>query len=181
MNHYVNINAKQHKKLPPEVNVADYYEKLHQFLVINKDCNIAVAFPEYCSTTIGATLQLQGSKCDLEKILLYFRSTGIKHGNIESIPKDSHFATLRRVQTNMSNAKLRRLQKRHSISNEEINAYKIKMLSESLDYPFLNIKSHSTKKLVKRFFKLEASDKPCAGEFDTFGVSKVATIAVVKC
>ena len=82
----------------------------------------------------------------------------------------------------MSQSKLRRLIKRAEerkgdFSKEDIKKYKIKMLQGGLDNPFVELLSGSSGERHRRFIKFgEIQTSSTEGEFDTFGLSKAATV-----
>lgn len=87
------------------------------------------------------------------------------------------FRTVSRKQANMSLAKLRRLEKRGSITEAESKAYKARMYTQGLDNPFIELESGSNGNKHRRFIEFGAlSSLPVAGKFDHFGLSRTATI-----
>lgn len=78
----------------------------------------------------------------------------------------------------MTEAKLRRLQKRGSIPVENVKRYKAKMFQLGLDNAYLELESTSNGCKYRRYIvfgKLQAERE--AGLFDTFGLSNTATIS----
>ncbi len=101
--------------------------------------------------------------CDVSEIML--------------VPKNSKFRTASRKQTTMSQAKLRRIIKRESISKEETKRYKEKMFSKKLNEPYLELLSLSNRKKYRSYIEFgELLDQPVYGKFDQFGLSKTATV-----
>jgi len=97
--------------------------------------------------------------------------------DILPVPEQTKFRTVSRIQSNMTDAKSRRLIKRGSLSPEEAKQYKAKMFSKGLDNPYLELKSGSNGHLHRRYIQFgELLDEPVAGDFDQFGLSKVATV-----
>jgi CRISPR-associated endonuclease Csy4 len=77
----------------------------------------------------------------------------------------------------MSNSKLQRLIKRGSIAQEEIINYKTKMHSSGLSQPYLELVSGSNGQKHRRYIEFgEILENPVNGLFDSFGLSKKATI-----
>lgn len=96
---------------------------------------------------------------------------------IRSVPESVQYRTISRVQSNMTEAKLRRLIKRGSISPDEAKAYKAKMFQKGLDNPYLELDSKSNGHKHRRYLKFgELNSEPVAGKFDQFGLSKIATV-----
>ena len=77
----------------------------------------------------------------------------------------------------MSKSKLERLKRRGSITPGEEKTYKAKMFSQGLDNPYLDLESGSTGQKHRRFIHFgPLMDQSVAGKFDSYGLSKVATI-----
>jgi len=77
----------------------------------------------------------------------------------------------------MTEAKLRRLIKRGSITQDEIKGYKAKMFQQGLDNPYLELESTSNGHKHRRYLVFgEPSKSAALGKFDFFGLSKIATI-----
>ncbi|MEE9356016.1 MAG: type I-F CRISPR-associated endoribonuclease Cas6/Csy4 [Methylococcaceae bacterium] len=77
----------------------------------------------------------------------------------------------------MTEAKLRRLIKRGSITEDEIKTYKAKMFQQGLDNPYLELESTSNGHKHRRYLQFgEIIAEPVAGKFDQFGLSKTTTV-----
>lgn len=77
----------------------------------------------------------------------------------------------------MSKAKLERLKKRRSIDKDGIKRYKNEMFSQGFDNPYLDISSSSSGQFYRKFFEFgDLLDRPVEGEFDAYGLSKIATV-----
>ncbi len=67
--------------------------------------------------------------------------------------------------------------KRGSIDHKDVNNYKAKMFSPGLNLPYLELQSSSNGNKHRRYIVIgELSSEPTTGNFDTFGLSKTATI-----
>jgi len=87
------------------------------------------------------------------------------------------YRNISRIQSNMTEAKLRRLIKRGSITQEETKAYKAKMFQQGMDNPYLELESGSNGHKHRRYLQFgELSSQSVKGEFDQFGLSKTATV-----
>ena len=85
--------------------------------------------------------------------------------------------TVSRIQANMTEAKLRRLIDRGTISTGETKHYKAKMFSQGLDNPYLELESTSNGHKHRRYLVFgDKITESITGEFDFFGLSKVATV-----
>lgn len=93
------------------------------------------------------------------------------------VPNGVKHRVISRKQSNMTQAKLRRLQKRGHITAESSKQYKTKMFTQGLDNPYLELESSSNGHKHRRYIQFgELVDNQVKGEFDQFGLSKSATI-----
>ena len=99
------------------------------------------------------------------------------------VPEDAKYRTVSRWQSNMSESALKRLIKRsekrgETFTEEQIKNYLVKMYKEQLtERPYLELKSASNGHQHRRYIQFgELVDTPVQGKFDTFGLSKIATI-----
>ncbi len=180
MNHYIEIKLKPDAEMPATVLMNAIYAKLHKHLHDLQSKTIGISFPKY-KVTLGNLLRIHGSEPDLQKLHGAIWLGGMNgYCNVSEIlttPTDAKHRVVSRMQTNMSMAKLRRLQKRGSITGEDAKVYKAKMFSKGLDNPYLDLVSGSSGQRHRRYIELgELLDKPVAGEFDQFGLSKTATV-----
>ncbi len=180
MTHYIDIKLNPNKEIRENILLNQVYTSFHKRLYDLKSNNIGVSFPHY-RLKLGKLFRIHGSKEALEKLqeqkwlgkyLQY-----CKVSNIEISPKTVQYRTISRIQQNMTAAKLRRLIKRGTIPEEDIKKYKIQMLQKSLDNPFVELVSMSNGQIHRRFIYFgELKNQEENGEFDTFGLSKNATI-----
>jgi len=180
MTHYIDIRLMPKKEIRENLLLNQIYTAFHKRLYDLKANDIGVSFPEY-RLKLGRLFRIHGTKEALEKlneqewIGKYQQHCQISQ--IEEIPKIVKYRTVFRVQQNMTEAKLRRLIKRGSISDDEVKRYRIKMYQGGLDNPYVELISMSNGQLHRRFIAFgELKDEETAGEFDTFGLSKYATI-----
>jgi len=143
--------------------------------------NIGVSFPD-CKMLLGKIIRLHGTDKNLNefqsKNWLGGLSGYCKVSDILAIPQQVKYRNISRWQHNMSESHLRRLIKRGSITQSEIKAYKAKMFAAQMTtLPYLELESTSTGKHHRRYIQMsDLYDEPVKGEFDTFGLSKAATI-----
>ena len=175
------------------------YAQMHLALVGIKDENnsvdIGFSFPFYHNHLfpIGDVLRiLANSKKKLELLdinkCLNKLEGYIYIGKIKEVPNDiKMYASFSRKQFK-SNAEIRRLAKRYAkrnaVSEEEalenfkLTEEKYTKLKEKNGLPFINIKSLSTGNNVKIFISKEEVKKEELGRFNTFGLSKTATVPI---
>ncbi len=190
MNHYIDL------KIIPDAEIPLYFirnkvvTKLHKALHDQNQKNIGISFPNY-KVKLGDIIRLHGSQADLQTLQdsnwLGGLSGYCEASEILPVPETIEgYRTVSRIQPTMTLAKLKKrieYQKANGIlkTDEDIVAYekqyKAKMFASSLDNPYLELQSASTGELYRIFIELgEIQSQPVAGEFNHFGLSKVATI-----
>ena len=94
------------------------------------------------------------------------------------VPAHAAHRTLRRVQVKSSPERLRRrLMKRHHISEAQARERIPDSVGRITDLPYLQLASTSTAQQFKLFLALGTTlAQPCAGEFNTYGLSATATV-----
>jgi len=180
MTHYIEIELLPKKEMRENYLLNQVYTAFHKRLYDLKSKSIGVSFPRY-RVKLGTLLRVHGLLIDLEKLQekewleeykVYTNVSGI-----QEIPQDVSYRTIYRVQQNMTQAKLRRLIKRGTISDEDVKKYKVKMLQGGLENPYVELKSGSNAQLHRRFLEFsDLKEESTSGDFDTFGLSKEATI-----
>ncbi len=180
MDNYLDITLKPDAEMPINWLTNAIYTKLHKALCDIGSTNIGVSFPAY-NLTLGNVLRLHGTKDNLEalgqKNWLGGMSGYCSQSQLLPIPSSVQYRTVSRKQSTMTQAKLNRLIKRGSITEDEAKTYKAKMFTKGLDNPYLELQSGSNGHKHRRYIQFgELLDHPIAGEFDQFGLSKTATI-----
>lgn len=180
MNYYIDVHIKPDAEMCLNVLLNAIYSKLHKALYDLSSTEIGVSFPKY-NITLGNVLRIHGEKSALGNLQGRDWIGGARGycdvSLIMSVPEGSKFRTVSRKQTTMSQAKLRRLKKRASMSEDEIRKYKEKMFSGSLDNPYVELVSGSNGQKHRRYIQFgELLNQPVSGDFDQFGLSKIATV-----
>ena len=180
MDYYIDIKINPDAEMRKNVLLNKVYTKLHKALFDLKSSAIGVSFPEY-KVLLGRILRLHGNSSilnDLQGLNWLGGLSGYcQMTEILPVPENVQYRVISRKQSTMTNAKLNRLIKRGTISEENIKAYIAKMFTKGLDNPYLELDSTSNDQLHRRYLQFSALlDKPIEGEFDTFGLSKSATI-----
>lgn len=180
MNYYIDI------QLNPETNLKDsplmnlVFTQLHRGLVKLRTDQIGVSFPRY-NLKLGRLLRLHSDQHSLDALQSIKWLDGLDKycdiSNAKDVPANTKFRTISRIRTNMTKSKLKRLKQRGSITSEQEKTYKNKMFSQGLDNPFLDLESGSTGQKHRRFIDFgPLLNEPVVGGFDSFGMSKVATV-----
>ena len=180
MNHYIDIVIKPDKEMRENVLLNKVYTKLHKALSEKKLTDVGVSFPRY-KILLGNVIRIHGGEARLLELEAISWLGGLcgccDVSTAQKVPEGTAYRTISRKQSNMTEAKLRRLIKRGSISPEAVKAYKAKMFEKGLENPYLELESASNRHKHRRYLQLgELRPMPVEGEFDQFGLSKTATI-----
>ena len=180
MDHYINIQLKPDAEMRENVLLNKVYTKFHKALSTQKTKDIAVSFPRY-KVILGDVIRIHGSQGKLTELQNTHWLGGLMGycdvSEIQAIPSNAKHRTISRIQSNMTEAKLRRLIKRGSISTDDAKKYRAKMFTQGLDNPYLELESSSNGNKHRRYLQFsELLDEAVAGEFDQFGLSKMATV-----
>ena len=180
MKHYIDIRIKPDAEMRENVLLNKVFTKFHKRLSDLRSTDIGVSFPQY-KIMLGKAIRIHGT----EQMLQEMQSSqwlGELNGYcdvspVQSVPANVQYRTISRVQSNMTEAKLRRLINRGSILPDEAKAYKAKMFQKGLDNPYLELDSNSNGHKHRRYLKFgELKSEPVPGVFDQFGLSKTATV-----
>ena len=180
MDYYIDIEIKPDAEMRESPLMNLVYHKLHRALAKLKTEKIGVSFPR-AKLKPGRLLRLHGNKIDLYNLqglnFLGGMAGYCEIDDVKKIPVDVQYRAVSRIRTNMSKSKLKRLKRRGSITPSEEKAYKAKMFSQGLENPYLDLGSGSTGQKHRRFIHFgPLLDKPLVGKFDSYGLSKVATV-----
>ena len=180
MNSYIDIKIKLDGEMRENVLLNKVYIKLHHALFTLKSTGIGVSFPCY-KVMLGNVVRLHGQE---DKLTILQASNWLGElasscdiSLVKGIPSEVLYRTISRKQANMTEAKLRRLIARDSISKDEVKGYKAKMFQQGMDNPYLELESASNGHKHRRYLVFgNIIQSEVLGEFDSFGLSKRATI-----
>ena len=180
MDHYIDVTLKPDAEMRENVLLNKVYTKLHQTLFTLKSDGIGVSFPKY-KVTLGRVLRIHSNSAMLNDLRGMNWLGGLSgycdSSEVRVVPEGSKNRIVSRKQSNMTQAKLNRLIKRGSITENEIKAYKAKMFTCGLDEPYLELESESNGNKHRRYINFSnLIDIPQKGQFDSFGLSKTATV-----
>ncbi len=180
MNHFLEIRLHPDAEMPATVLMNAVFAKLHKRLSELKSKSIAVSFPKY-GVTLGGIVRILGNETDLSQLQKADWLGGMSGycavSNITKVPLQTQHRTISRIQSTMTQSKLNRLLKRGSIQPEQVREYNAKLFAKGLDNPYLELQSSSNGHKHRRYIAFgEILDNPVEGEFDQFGLSKIATI-----
>lgn len=180
MNDYIDIKLLPGAEISATVLMNAIYTNLHKALHDLNSIPIGVSFPKY-KVTLGNILRIHGEKSTLHDLQsmdwIGGMSSYCEVSQIQPVPDGVKFRNISRKHVKMSQSKLRRLLKRGSISEDEAQQYRAKMFSQGLDNPYIELMSASNGHKHRRYIDFgELLDQPISGNFDQFGLSKMATV-----
>lgn len=181
MNYFVEIVINPDAEMRENVLLNKVYTKFHKALVSIKATDIGVSFPRY-HVLLGRCLRIHGAQARLGEFQDLQWLGGLvgycEVSNVMSIEgKEIQYRTVSRKQPKMTQAKLRRLMKRGSVSDDQYKQYRAYMFSQGIDNPYLELESSSNGHKHRRYIEFgDLRDSPVEGDFDQFGLSRVATI-----
>ncbi len=190
MNHYIDILIKPDAEMRENVLLNKVYSKFHKALCSLNSTEIGVSFPQY-KVKLGGVIRVHGTDnnfTELENINWLGGLAGYCNvSEIQVVP--SQIAGYRVISRKQATMNLRKLEKRVQYqkaqgvlkTQDEVKEYekqyKAKMYATGLDNPYLELDSSSNGHKHRRYIQFgEVVERPIKGEFDTFGLSKIATV-----
>ncbi|WP_348673313.1 type I-F CRISPR-associated endoribonuclease Cas6/Csy4 [uncultured Abyssibacter sp.] len=161
------------------------FAKLHRALVELDSAQIGVSFPAAGTQAkgMGDVLRLHGTDSTLRPCLNgnWFKSIR-DHADcsgIQVVPDNPGYLQVRRVQP-LGGSDLRRLRRRlvarTGCSPEEAEQRLPTAATERLSLPFLALRSASTGQMFRLFIEQKPTSQRVDGIFNTYGISKTATL-----
>lgn len=180
MDSYIDIRLKPDAEMREAELSSKVFTKFHKALVKLNSNKIGISFPQ-AHLKLGRLFRIHGEKHLLNDLQgmdwLGALSGYCQVSDISNIPSNVQYRVVSTKRSNLSKAKLRRLIARGNIDKEGEKRYKVKMLSQGFDNPYLDLFSQSTGQVYRKFFEFsELVESPTSGEFDTYGLSRTATI-----
>jgi CRISPR-associated endonuclease Csy4 len=180
MNYFIDITLKSDAEMRENVLMNTVYSKLHKILFTLKSTSIGVSFPQY-NVLFGKVLRIHGDQSYLNDLQGLDWLGGIKGycdiSDVLPVPEMTQYRIVSRIQANMTEAKLRRLIARKSITKDEAKNYKAKMFSQSLNNAYFELVSGSNGEKHRRYIQFsDFKDTAIVGKFDSFGLSNQATV-----
>lgn len=184
MDRYQDIRLLPDPEFPETVLMNALFSKLHRALARMQNRAIGVSFPHFenASRGLGDVLRLHGTGAELERLAAtnwMAAMDGLVHDTpIRPVPPHARHRGVRRVQAKSNPERLRRrYMKRHGAGPEEAQKAIPDEVAETLQLPYLQLHSHSTGQRFPLFIRHgPIQETPTAGEFNTYGLSKTATI-----
>lgn len=162
--------------------MAALWQALHASLVKTEETRVGVLFPEHSSDSLGGVLRLIGPSDALSRALAgmaLMRFEGaIKRPSLAAVPNSCAWVSVRRVQAKASvDRARRRLARRFPGQGLEQKITAHGSAGRQPCLPSLALRSSSTKQPHYRVYVSQsAADGAVEGEFNSFGLSKTATL-----
>jgi CRISPR-associated endonuclease Csy4 len=198
MNHYVDIRLQPDAEFAPAMLMAALFTKLHKALAAGAHQDIGVSFPQmdegdpaparasrngaHPRYALGQVLRLHGTALALQKLLTIDWLTGMRDhaacGAVLVVPINARHRVVSRVQAKNSPERLRRRQmRRHGLTAEQAQERVPDSAVETLNLPFLTLRSQSTGQTFRLFIRLGPEQATAvSGEFGAYGLSAQATV-----
>lgn len=180
MDAYIDIRLMPDAEIREAELSSKVFIKFHKALVKLQSNKIGISFPE-ANIKLGRLFRLHGEMSvlhDLQGLNWLGPLAGYcKITTVTNVPDQVQYRIISVKRSNLSKAKLMRLIARGSIDKDGEKRYKVKMLSQGFDNPYLDLSSSSTGQVYRKFFEFsDIQADPVDGEFDSYGLSRTATV-----
>ncbi|MBE0380308.1 MULTISPECIES: type I-F CRISPR-associated endoribonuclease Cas6/Csy4 [Pseudoalteromonas] len=181
MQFYCEIKVLPDPEASEPVLVNNLMSKFHRILVKLQMTDIGVSFPNYAET-LGNTVRFHCNEQSLNKLLQTNWLKGLRDycevSSILPIPSNVQFCIVSRVQAKSVFNKRKRSVAKGWLTEDEAAVKVGDTQQKRLKLPFLLINSSSTQQNnVKLFINHgELQQTPISGEFNSYGLSKTATV-----
>ncbi|WP_041395544.1 type I-F CRISPR-associated endoribonuclease Cas6/Csy4 [Photobacterium profundum] len=180
MDSYVDIQLKPDAEMREAELSSKVFTKFHKALATLNTNKIGISFPQM-NLKLGRLFRIHGNASllkDLQGIKWLGALAGYcQVGEITVVPDQVQYRVISVKRSNLSKAKLKRLIARGSIDKDGEKRYKVKMLSQGFDNPYLDLFSSSTGQVYRKFFEFgDIQATSVSDEFDSYGLSNTATI-----
>jgi CRISPR-associated endonuclease Csy4 len=173
MQYYIQFEAKPSEEIAPEIIISQVFSFCHNEMVKLNTNEVGVSFPE-ADNSIGRIMRVHGSEELLVPIAAAFASLAdyCKISAVKETPSNTEWRMVKRVQPRSSAAKIRRLVKRGSITQQEADE---RVSSPStLSHPYLQLRSASTNQNFRLFITQVPLDNGVGTDasvrFNTYGL-----------
>lgn len=180
MDSYIELQLKPDAEMREAELSSKVFTKFHKALVKLSTNSVGISFPKV-HLKLGIVFRIHGQASllnDLQGLEWLGPMSGYcRVSDILTVPENAQYRVISEKRSNLSKAKLRRLIARGSIDKEGEKRYKVKMLSQGFDNPYLDLFSSSTEQVHRKFFEFsDIKAEPIDGVFDSYGLSKTATV-----
>lgn len=200
MDHYIDIRLQPDAEFAPAMLMAALFTKLHKALAAGAHHDIGASFPQVQEVgedasaakpsrtgahppyRLGLVLRLHGTASALAVLIASDWLRGMRDhvlcGPVQAVPAKHGYRAVNRVQAKSNPERLRRRQmRRHGLSAEQAQARIPDSTAETLDLPFLTLRSQSTAQTFRLFIRHgPIQPEPVQGTFGAYGLSPATTI-----
>jgi CRISPR-associated endonuclease Csy4 len=180
MKYYQDLRVLPDPEFVTSILLSAAFGKLHRALVSGQHRDVGVSFPN-AKTRLGERLRLHGESTALERLGLgwlkgmrdYTEITGV-----QAIPESHSFCRVQRVQVKSNPERMwRRSLNNGRLEESERERFLDCTQAQRVSLPFLELRSQSTGRRFRLFVRQTiGSPKNVAGDFNTYGLSKTATV-----
>ena len=180
MDSYIDVRLKPDAEMREAELSSKVFTKFHKALATLGTNQIGISFP-LASYKLGQLFRVHSKQVlliELQSLNWLGPLSGYcQVGGILTVPDQVKYRVVSAKRGNLSTSKLRRLVARGTIDKDGEKRYKIKMLSQGFNNPYLDLLSNSTGQVYRKFFEFgEVKDEAVKGTFDSYGLSKSATV-----
>ena len=178
MDHYIDIKVLSDPEFDTTTLMNALYSKLHRVLATTDEGKVGVSFP-HSKNTPGDLLRLHAELSVLEQLMDKGWLKGLSDythvAEIKVVPDQTQYIRVKRIQSKMTAARLRRAVKRGSMSVPE--AETLLAQRKLLKKPFFQLQSSSTSRKFPLFIEQdELQPEAIKGTFSSYGLSDKATV-----
>lgn len=185
MNRYIEIQLLPDPEFTSPLLMGALFSKLHRGLVALGSGTVGVSFPDFDlenRPSLGERLRLHGEEAQLTQLMMKNWLTGMqdhtKSVGMAEVPVGARHRTFYRVQAKSNPERLRRRRMKRLGEDDETARLSIPdYAAERLALPYMTMSSQSTGHRFPLFVNAGSIlDEPTTGAFNTYGLSRVATI-----
>jgi CRISPR-associated endonuclease Csy4 len=183
MDHYLDLRLRADPEFPQHQLMDALFARLHRALVPLDSTGIGLSFPDARGLRggLGARMRLHGTEAALEPIASLSWLVGMRDhvdaSDLNDAPRNARLIAVRRVQAKSNAERVRRRQmKRKGWTADEAMAAIPDTAAQSLDLPFLTVRSISTGQTFRLFVRQQVAPLPAEGRFNAYGFSTEATL-----
>lgn len=180
MDSYIDIKLMPDAEMREAELSSKVFTKFHKALATLGTNQIGISFP-LVNYKLGQLFRIhsgRGLLSELQSLNWLGPLSGYcQISEITTVPAQVNYRVVSAKRSNLSTSKLKRLVARGTIDKEGEKRYKIKMLSQGFNNPYLDLFSSSTGQVHRKFFEFgEIKHEAVEGVFDSHGLSKTGTI-----
>lgn len=170
---HLDVVVRPDEETRASVLLSGLFEQVHRELAARRLTSVGVSFPEAGEEGgLGTRLRLHGSEVDLrplgEMSWLVHASDYYRTTPVRAVPAEYTLRVVRRLQPNLSAAKIRRLLARQSVTEER--AAELLAGRDALTAPYVQIRSKSSGQRFKLFFEqAPVKEAPTDRRFNAYG------------